>query len=169
VPLVQIEGTATGKTGPRGWLEPPPEAPCQRISIHLPEPAPWWRRAAAPEGSWRRWAATPSRRKTDEPGNRGFGPGRAPQDNPLSMGGKLWDIPNGATAVKVAATDRSGGRSHISVKKHRLAVVQDRGCAIPTAQAETAPIAARRLAALARRWCGRSVVSAQRSAAVALC
>jgi len=54
-------------------------------------------------------------------------------------------------------------------EKDRLAVVRDKGCAIPTAQAESAGIAARRLAPLAYRWCGRSVVSAQRSAAVALC
>jgi hypothetical protein len=36
-PWSRSKGLATGKTGPRGRLEPPPEAPCQRISIHLPD------------------------------------------------------------------------------------------------------------------------------------
>jgi len=53
----------------------------------------------------------------------------------------------------------------LSVRKYRLAVVQDRGCAIQTEQAETARIAAPRVGALPPRWCGRSVVSVQRSAA----
>jgi hypothetical protein len=53
----------------------------------------------------------------------------------------------------------------LNVRKYRLAVVQDTGCAIQTAQAETARIAAPRVGALPPRWCGRSVVSAQRSAA----
>jgi hypothetical protein len=70
--------------------------------------------------------------------------------------------------TKAPFAPRKGPVADLSVKKYRLAVLQARGCAIPTAQAETARIAARRLAALARRWCGRSVVSAQRSAAVAL-
>jgi hypothetical protein len=38
-PWSKSKGPATGKTGPRGRLEPPPEAPCQRISIHLPDVA----------------------------------------------------------------------------------------------------------------------------------
>jgi hypothetical protein len=76
---------------------------------------------------------------------------------------RLWPrgVSSLATQVRAPAAD-------LSVKKYRLAVLQARGCAIPTTQAETARIAARRLAALAPRWCGRSVVSAQRSAAVAL-
>ena len=59
------------KTGPRGRLEPPPEAPCQRISIHLPDVVAYGRR---PGGASSVWAAS----RPDEPGNRGFGPGRRP-------------------------------------------------------------------------------------------
>ena len=58
----------------------------------------------------------------------------------------------------------------LSVKKYRAPVLRARECAIATAQAETAAIAPRCLAALPHRWSRRSVVSleAQRSAAAAL-
>ena len=57
-----------------------------------------------------------------------------------------------------------------SAKKYRVPVLRARECAIATAQAETAGIAPRCLAALPHRWSRRSVVSleAQRSAAAAL-
>jgi hypothetical protein len=59
-PWSKSKGPATGKTGPRGRMEPPPEplASCRMWWRMAPGPAPWWRRAAAPEGSWRRWAAS---------------------------------------------------------------------------------------------------------------
>jgi len=58
----------------------------------------------------------------------------------------------------------------VIVKKYRVPVHRARECAIATAQAETAGIAPRCLAALPPRWNRRSVISleAQRSAAAAL-
>jgi len=60
-PWSKSKGPATGKTGPRGRLEPPREAPCQRISIHLPDVVAYGAGAlAAPSGSARRLLAGPS-------------------------------------------------------------------------------------------------------------
>ena len=57
----------------------------------------------------------------------------------------------------------------VSVKKFRVPVLRAREYAIATAQVEVARIAAWRLAALPPRRSQRSVVSSQRSAAIALC
>src|SRR5262249_21187640 len=57
----------------------------------------------------------------------------------------------------------------VSVKKFRVPVLRAREYAIATAQVEMARIAAWRLATLPFRWSQRSVVSSQRSAAIALC
>jgi hypothetical protein len=63
--LSKSKGPATGKTGPRGRLEPPPEAPCRRISIHLPDVVAYGAGAgalAAPSGSARRKSEARSQR-----------------------------------------------------------------------------------------------------------
>ena len=63
-PWSKSKGPATGKMGPRGRLEPPPEAPCQRISIHLPDVVAYGAGAGAlvaPSGSARRLLAAMGR------------------------------------------------------------------------------------------------------------
>jgi hypothetical protein len=55
----------------------------------------------------------------------------------------------------------------VSVKKYRVPMLRAIGCAIATAQPETARISARRLAGLPPRWSRRSVVSSQWSPTVA--
>ena len=108
-----------------------------------------------PAGSARPWTATPF------PCHRP----RAQQLTARACSSMSVEPARRSTRIPARRCAQCDAVGDLRVKKYRMVVLQARRCAIPTPQAETARIAAPRVGALPPRWCGRSVVSAQRSAA----